>query len=580
MKEIQRIGLGRVKGIEWLDDTTLLFSSTAGVYRMNASTFDWSLIAEVGGPCSLSADSQLLALRQPRCAQVIDVNDGKVIWESPGEHGERWGVAISDDGRFAAFGEGEESVKVVTLETGEIRELRTESAFNGCVKILWSGDKLITANADGYMEVWGPNGERLFDEWKDIGVGRAMALCGERIFQADDYWKIFLRELDGTDVDAIALPDLGRGTKFRALAVSPCGEFLAAAADSLYIIRVEDSELIAKVPLECDEEGAVEGFGLAWSPNGESIAVLTGSDFNVGQGSYSHSIQVFSSKGELLGRCLDFIGAVLDLSIGGDKLAIAHEFGVDLWEGEERRRYLNRNTQAVAISPDGSKLLACFGGYENELQLIETATGEVLFQPKPLKALFHRAVFSPDGLHYAYAANKAEVRKVGRKTVVYRHKLLDNIHGVAFSGDGKRFAEVNTGGSFNIGEGARFKSVKSGWKLDSPISDVALSPDGEKMALAGASGTHLFDLQTERALEPYVCLEGDGYGCTCVAWSPDGATVADGSADGQVRIWDVKDGKLLGQALHGSKVNNLAFGTDGRLYSASDDGTARVFQLG
>lgn len=68
-------------------------------------------------------------------------------------------------------------------------------------------------------------------------------------------------------------------------------------------------------------------------------------------------------------------------------------------------------------------------------------------------------------------------------------------------------------------------------------------------------------------------------GCRAVAWSPDGAVIADGCYDGQLRIWDAESGAHRTTVRHGECINNLAFHVDGGLYSASDDGTVRIFKL-
>src|SRR5262249_10462231 len=70
-----------------------------------------------------------------------------------------------------------------------------------------------------------------------------------------------------------------------------------------------------------------------------------------------------------------------------------------------------------------------------------------------------------------------------------------------------------------------------------PVTSLAFSPDGETLAAGSANGTvHLWDVPTHRQI---TALTGHTGAVTLVAFSPDGKALASGRADQPVRLWDV-----------------------------------------
>src|SRR5439155_6152493 len=91
----------------------------------------------------------------------------------------------------------------------------------------------------------------------------------------------------------------------------------------------------------------------------------------------------------------------------------------------------------------------------------------------------------------------------------------------------------------------------------------AVSPDGRTLALANS-------LREAATGGQRTTLDGHARALNGVAFSPDGRTLATGSDDGAVRVWDVLSGKELGrfgkevEQGKGGWVLAVAFSPDGR----------------
>ena len=144
-----------------------------------------------------------------------------------------------------------------------------------------------------------------------------------------------------------------------------------------------------------------------------------------------------------------------------------------------------------------------------------------------------------------------------------------NVTRIAYSPDGAQIAVATKIGIW-LYDAETYKETALLTREDAWAESMAFSLDGELLAVgtrAWDAAVHLWDAKTGEHL---FTLTGDFRTVNCVAFSPDGKTIASASTGEIVRLWDVETGALLREVPgHRWPVRSVAFSPDGAVIASA-----------
>ena len=253
------------------------------------------------------------------------------------------------------------------------------------------------------------------------------------------------------------------------------------------------------------------------------------------------------------------------------------------WEGKAER------VLSLSFSPDATFL--AIGMADGTLIVKKVKTAEVHFQ-QSFPAKVQAVRYSPDGSALAIALSDTWVGTCDARTGAIRFgkRLNDGLSAFTFYPmvlryfpDGKRFATLGRGQ-------IRTMDTASGEKLGRfkgalPVSTFDISPDGSRVAGVrqlnkDVDGKKVHEMREimfwDTASRKFANSIENPVPVSGVTFSPDGALLAAGGADGTVTLWDLKTGSrrtvkmvsstpVPGEFEHHVSISTIAFSPDGKL---------------
>jgi WD40 repeat protein len=235
--------------------------------------------------------------------------------------------------------------------------------------------------------------------------------------------------------------------------------------------------------------------------------------------------------------------------------------------------------EAVAFSPRGDLLAS--GGQDGHVYLWELPTGTRREAPvlgSRDKAQVGAVAFSPDGQRLCFGTYEGDVKvhQVARRAPAHAWQDQGRVTCVAFSST-DRLAWCSYDGVMLCGPGVG-KPRQPDLDDQGQLFCLAFSPDGATLALGGiAAHVSLWDIQDKAQSR---LTHGCDRGCWRLAYSPDGRVLALALADG-LQLWDTHSWQMLAEHReHDEVVSGVAYAPDGsRLLTCGWDGTVRLYAV-
>lgn len=297
---------------------------------------------------------------------------------------------------------------------------------------------------------------------------------------------------------------------------------------------------------------------------------------------------------------------------GADTDSVTHEFSARRWlragaDGAAPRAVKLGLARLGALAADGRRAALAKG---RQLRVVDTGSAATLASVT-LPAEVTTLAISIDGQQVAAATTDGTLHllpvKAPQQIVAVARPGREPLARLAVSPDGQGLTTVVTTASSRSGAKLSVelrrpangtvtaRTPTASWELDRGGGGMAallcgLSPDGERVATVTRDSSTRVRVRAARDGRDLLTVNEPGETPRC-AFSTDGQTLAIGSQDGTVRLWDLATQSEVGRIEGAEPVTHLALDATGRWLATIDDnaahddgdrhaGSARVWPVG
>ena len=234
------------------------------------------------------------------------------------------------------------------------------------------------------------------------------------------------------------------------------------------------------------------------------------------------------------------------------------------------------NVLGAAYTLDGKRLATA--STDGTARVWDAETGRLLLQLIGHTSLVEAVTFSPDGRHVLTASRDGTARVWNALTGASQSQFLGHrgrVTGVTFGADGRwalTASEDGTARTWSLGAEPVLREIAAG---PSPISAVAVSRLGTVVAEGRADGTIAARTESGRLIAG-VRLDS---AVTDVALSARGDRLLATGENGSVAVWALPGASRVAMLAHGAPVASGALLPDGAVLSAGRDGIVRAWDL-